>query len=173
VAAHAVPTIDAFKAQFPEDFPYGLGSGAVTPADVQLALNLVASGAYFNPALFQTEPLAALSSTASVPAPTEQSMAFLYCAAHFLYLNVKTRGGLKAPGFRGGLSSGPQGVLSNKSVGGVSVSYEWPEGVKDDPMLFQFTRSPYGEMYLQLLVPKLVGNIGLVAGERLPTGFSS
>lgn len=162
------PQVDDFKAQFPHDFPYGEGSAAVTTQDIQLALNLVASQAYFNPDLFSTQPLGPAGAN---PQTTEQTLAFLYCSAHFLYLNVKTRGGLNAPAFKGGLSSGPTGVVNSKSVGGVSVGYQWPEQIANDPMLFQFTRSAYGEMYLQMITPKLVGNVGVVDGEILPTGF--
>ena len=163
-----IPQVADFKAQFALDFPFGAGSSAVSDAEIQNALNLVAGGSYFNPALFSLAPLGAAGTN---PTTNEATLAFLYCSAHYVYLNVKTRGGLHSPGFKGGANSAASGVLSGKTVGPVSENFEWPDGVKNDPMLFQFTRSPYGEMYLQMLTPKLVGNVGLVMGENLPKGW--
>lgn len=164
------PQVADFKAQFPLDFPYGEGPESVSDEEIQAALNLTAGGSYFNPALFNIKPLGAGNPPVS-PTTTEASMAFLFCSAHFLYLAVKRRGGLRAPGFKGGMRSSAQGVTTGQTVGPVSVQREWPDSVKNDPMLFTFTQSAYGEQYLQMLTPKLVGNVGLVGGERLPTGF--
>lgn len=166
--AFTPPQLADFKAQFPLDFPFGAGPDAVSDPEIQNALNLVASGAYYNPDLFSTT---VLGPTGQTVGPTEQTLAFLYCAAHFLYKNVRARGGLRAPGYKGGLASEGLGVRTAQSVGPVNVTRDWPEQIKNDSMLFQFTQSPYGEMYLQLLTPKLVGNVGIVGGERLPTGF--
>ncbi|MDD5301511.1 MAG: hypothetical protein PHS14_00265 [Elusimicrobia bacterium] len=163
-----VPQIADFQAQFALDFPYGKGTDAVSPDEIQNALNLVASGAYFNAALFSLAPLGAAGAT---PTTNEATLAFLYCAAHFVWKRVKARGGLRAPGAKGGTYSTGLGVSESASVGPVSTGTGWPDSVKNDPMLFQFTQSPYGEFYLQMLTPKLVGNIGLVGGERLPVGW--
>ncbi len=163
-----VPQIADFKAQFSLDFPYGDGTAAVSDAEIQNGLNLVASGAYFNAALFSLAPLGA---TGANPTTNEASLAFLHCAAHFVWKRVKARGGLRAPGYKGGANSKGLGVAASATVGPVSTSTEWPDSIKNDSMLFQFTQSPYGELYLQMLTPKLVGNVGLVMGERLPTGF--
>ena len=53
-----------------------------------------------------------------------------------------------------------------------SVGLTVPSGltITGSPILFQVTRSPYGCQYLQFLMPKLVGNVGLVSGET--TGLS-
>lgn len=163
-----IPQVADFKAQFALDFPFGGGSGAVSDPEIQNALNLVASGSYFNAALFNLAPLGAANVN---PMTNEATLAFLYCSAHFLYLNVKTRGGLRAPGYKGGLTSAADGPVVSKTVGPVTQAFQWPEDVIGNSMLFQFTRSPYGEMYLQMLTPKLVGNVGLVMGENLPKGW--
>ena len=163
-----IPQIQDFKQQFSLDFPFGPGPSAVSDAEIQNALNLVAGGSYFNAALFSLAPLGPAGAN---PTTNEATLAFLYCAAHYVYLNVKTRGGLHAPGFKGGTNSAADGPLASKGVGQVNVAYQWPDSVTGDPMLFQFTRSPYGEMYLQMLTPKLVGNAGLVMGENLPKGW--
>jgi hypothetical protein len=165
-----VPQVADFKAQFALDFPFGDGSAAVSDPEIQAGLNLTASGAYFNPALFSLAPLGAAGAN---PTTNEATLAFLYCAAHFVWKRVRARGGLRAPGYKGGASSAGLGVDESVTVGPVSKSKKWPDGIGNDPMLFQFTQSPYGELYLQMLTPKLVGNIALVMGERLPTGFGS
>lgn len=163
-----VPQIVDFKAQFALDFPFGEGTAAVSDPEIQNGLNLVASGAYFNAALFSLAPLGAAGAN---PTTNEATLAFLYCAAHFVWKRVRARGGLRAPGFNGGASSVGLGVDSSVTVGPVSKTKEWPDSVAKDAMLFQFTQSPYGELYLQMLTPKLVGNMGLVSGEQLPRGW--
>ena len=163
-----VPQIADFKAQFALDFPFGEGTAGVSDPEIQNGLNLTASGAYFNAALFDLAPLGAAGAT---PTTNEATLAFLYCAAHFVWKRVKARGGLRAPGAKGGSTSAGLGVDESVTVGPVSKTKKWPESVANDPMLFQFTQSPYGELYLQMLTPKLVGNVGLVMGQRLPTGW--
>jgi hypothetical protein len=165
-----VPQVADFKAQFALDFPYGDGTAAVSDPEIQNGLNLTASGAYFNPALFDLKPLGAAGAN---PTTTEAALAFLYCSAHFVWKRVQARGGLRAPAFKGGAKSAGLGVDQSATVGPVSKTKKWPASIEDDAMLFQFTQSPYGEFYLQMLMPKLVGNIALVMGERLPTGFGS
>lgn len=163
-----VPQIADFKIQFALDFPFGAGAQAVSDPEIQNGLNLVASGAYFNAALFNLAPLGAANAN---PTTNEATLAFLYCSAHFVWKRVQARGGLRAPGFKGGANSVGLGVGESATVGPVTTSKKWPESVANDPMLFQFTESPYGEFYLQMLTPKLVGNVGLVMGECLPRGW--
>ena len=163
-----IPQVADFKAQFALDYPFGAGPSAVSDAEIQNALNLVAAGSYFNAALFSLAPL---GPSGTNPQTNEATLAFLYCAAHYVYLNLKMRGGLHAPGFKGGLTAAASAAVASKTVGPVSETFQWPESITGDPMLFQFVRSPYGEMYLQMLTPKLVGNVGLVMGENLPKGW--
>jgi len=147
-------SVAQFKAQFTRDWPYGAGTDAVRDADIQNALNLAAS--YFNAVLFDTTPLGAAGSGNTT---TEQTLAYLYASAHFLVLNIQAAGGLRAPSSFGGTRSGSKGPVSSKGVGGISESYVWPQSVTDNPMLFQFTQTAYGRQYLQMLMPKLVGNV--------------
>ena len=166
----AVPKTADFESYFSSDFPFGAGRSDVTPQDIQKALNQVAGGSYWNAALFSLAPLPAPPGY-SGPAMNEATVAFLNAAAHYVYLNVKARGGLRAPAYKGGTTSAADGPVGSKTVGPVSVTYEWPESVKNDPMLFQFTLSPYGIIYLGMLTPKLVGAMALLPGENLPKGW--
>lgn len=143
-----------FQAQFTRDFKYGPGLEAVRDPDIQNALNFAST--VFNPALFDTTPIGDTS---------EAKMAYLYASAHFLVMALQAAGGLSAVNRGLGVNSQGDGIVSSKSVGGVSVTFAWPSVVIDNPALYQFTKTSYGQMYLQILVLKLVGNVGLVSGQ--------
>lgn len=149
-------TVPQFKGFFTRDFTYGPGLDAVRDSDVQNALN-VASG-IFNPALFDTAPIGVAPDLTS-----EALMAYLNLSAHFLVTSIQGVGGLGKQG-KGVLSQG-EGNVSSKGVGGVSVSYTWPDFVVNNPALFQLTKTTYGQLYLQVLMPRLVGNVSAVLGE--------
>lgn len=151
-----MPSIAGFKRQFTRDFTYGPGSDKVTDADIQNGLN--AAYSVFNPALFDTTPIGVAPSITS-----EAQRAYCNAAAHFMVLSIQGNGGLGKTG-RGVFSQG-EGNVQSKSVGGVSVSFSWPPIVTNSPALFQFTKTTYGLMYLQVLVLKLVGNVSVVTGE--------
>ena len=156
------PTVAAFKAQFTRDFAYGPGLDKVRDLDIQQALNMASS--LFNPALFDTSPVGAPPAVSS-----ESLMAYLWCAAHFLVTSLQGSGAVTGAGLstvpgRGVFQQG-EGVVGNKSAGGVSVGFVWPSKITDNAALFQLTKTPYGQQYLQILMPRLVGNVAVVAGE--------
>ncbi len=165
-----IPQVADFKAQ-PDialAFPFGEGSAAVSDAQIQQALNQAAAGSIFPANLFSTTPL---GPTGANPQTSEAMMAFNYLAAHFLWKSIQSRGGLRAPGYKGGATSAGLGVTQSAGVGPVNSSKDWPTAIKDNPILFQLTQSPWGEMYLLMLAPYLVGNVGIVCGQQLPTGW--
>ncbi len=153
-------TIAAFKAQFARDFTYGDGPTAVMDRDIQNGLNTANS--LFNPELFDTTLIGV------APLQTSDSLlAYLNCAAHFMVLSLQAVGGLSVKVGAGspGLLSQGEGAISSKGGGGLNISYSWPSVVTDSAALFQFTKTAYGLVYLQMLTPRLVGNVGAVAGE--------
>ena len=152
-------TVASFKAQFFRDFTYGDGPTTVMDRDIQNGLNAAAS--LFNPSLFDTTLIGAPAAQTS-----ESLTAYLNCAAHFMVLAIQAVGGLSVRMGAGspGLMSQGEGVISNKSGGGLNASYTWP-GIASSSVLFQFTKTAYGLAYLQVLMPKLVGNVGTAAGE--------
>lgn len=156
------PTIAQFQFQFSRDFKYGPGLDAVRPIDIQNAINLANS--VFNPRLFSTAPLGIAPNLTS-----EAITAYNYAAAHFLVLSIQGVGGLSKTG--SGLNAQGEGIVGNKSVGGVSVGYVWPDTVTESPALSQFLKTTYGQLYLQILMPRLVGNVGAVFGET--AGFDN
>lgn len=153
-------TVAQFESFFSRDFIYGVGLETVRPIDIQNALNMASS--IYNPRLFSTTPIGVPPNLTS-----EALIAYLQCSAHFLVTAIQGVGGLNKKG--GGTNSQGEGIVSSKNVGGVSVSFTWPQFITNSPALFQFTKTIYGQNYLQMLIPRLVGNVGVVAGET--TGF--
>lgn len=153
-------TVAAFKGLFIRDFKYGDGPTTVMDRDIQNSLNTASS--MFNPALFETTLLGV------PPNQTSESLnAYLYLTAHFLVTSLQAVGGLSAIAGAGspGLRSSGEGIIGSKSAGGLSVSYVWPSTVTDSAALFQLTKTQYGQTYLQILLPRLVGNVAAVIGE--------
>jgi hypothetical protein len=142
-------TVSDFKSQFDRDFIYGSGLEFVRDQDISRALNEASS--VFNPDLWTSD---------------EVKNAYLYAAAHFLVMNVQMAGGLSSPSTGKGIDSRGGGIIQSKSVGQVSVNYSIPESLSNDPLLTQFMRTDYGQKYLQLLTPRLVGNIGVLPGNN-------
>lgn len=145
-----------FKLQFTRDFNYGAGIETVRDTDIQAALNQ--ASAMFNPTLFDTQPIGI------APLITNEAlMAYLNLSAHIMVTALQGVGGLGQKG-RGVVSQG-EGITSSKGVGGVSIGFSWPNVIADSPILFQLTKTTYGQAYLFALMPKLVGNVSAVGGE--------
>jgi hypothetical protein len=119
------------------------------PADVTRALTEAA--VVFNPGLWTNA--------------AEMQTAYLYAAAHFLALNIQGAGGLSVTNAGRGVSSGGGGAIESKSVGGVSVSYAIPDIIRQSPILSQFWQTNFGQKYLAMLLPRMVGNVMLVSGQ--------
>ena len=140
--------ISDFKAQFNRDFPYGTGLDTVRDADITSAFN--SADLIFNAALWSD---------------TEIKIAYLYVAAHVLWLNLQASGGLNLNGGQGTEAFGG-GTIQQKSVGQASVAYQLPQSMADNQLLNWFMESRYGRFYLQMLTPRLVGGGYTVAGWR-------
>jgi len=141
-------TVAEFKTKFDRNFTYGTGKETVRDADINSAFNDALL--IFNSALFDT---------------ASGKQAFLYCAAHFLAVNVQAVGGLNINVTDQGINNRSNGVVVSKSVGQVSVTYtEPPERVKKIAALLPFWETEYGKRYLVFLMPKLAGNVGVVSG---------
>ncbi len=100
----------------------------------------------FNQALFRSDD--------------EITLAYLYCTAHYLVNDLKTAAQ--------GVNSTGNFPVSSRSVGSVSESYQIPDRFKDNANLAFFTTSGYGQKYLSMVLPKLVGNIMAVYGGTNP-----
>ncbi len=136
-----------FKDQFDRDFVFGTGKETVRDTDITKAFNM--ADMVFNAALWTSD--------------AEAMIAYLYASAHILVINIQDAGGLGG-GAGGGVDSYGGGIIQNKSVGQVSVAYQLPTSLVENPILTQFMRTGYGQQYLQMLTPRLVGGGYVVDG---------
>lgn len=137
-----------FKAQFTREFVYGVTKDKVMDADITRGLNEAMS--VFNSGLWADDD--------------ERKTVFLYASAHFMVLNLQAAGGLFIQGLGLGVQSRGTGVIQSKSVGQVTIAYVLPESLTGDAILSGFMRTDFGLRYLQVLVPRLVGQCYTVEG---------
>lgn len=136
--------IDKFKGWFSRDFPYSndINTG-ITDQDIEKAFS--EASFVYNQDLFTEE---------------EQPIAFMYLTAHYLVIDLKNS--------RTGLKGAFSGLMSNKSVGSVSVGYTMPSWIMDNPLYSLLAQTPYGVKYLSLVIARCVGNMGVVKGATYP-----
>lgn len=149
-------TVADFKAKFYRDFEY-----ATVPSGVEQAIpnpdfvqdqditNAFQDAQYaLNQALFGTD--------------ANITLAYLYLTAHFLCQAISSA--------EGGINGGSAGAfpVASRSVGSVSESYQIPDAYKDSPVLAGYAQTSYGIRYLQMILPKLVGNMTAVYGGTNP-----
>lgn len=85
---------------------------------------------------------------------------FLYLAAFYLAYDLSVAAG----GAYGAVNFPATGV----KVGSVSEEYYVPKAYLEDPILSFYARNGFGLKYLNMLYPRIVGNVGVVAGWSLP-----
>lgn len=96
----------------------------------------------FNQALFSTA--------------AEIQLAFLYLSAHFLVTDIRRSSQ--------GLNSRGDYIAQSQSVGNVSEALAIPDSINNNPQFSLYTTSGYGIKYLNLVMPRLVGHVGVVQG---------
>jgi len=143
--------VDDFKDLFVRDFQYAIQSGATTSIyscqkdyvmDADITRAFAEADVNFNESLFSTD--------------ASLKMTFLYLAAHYLV------GDLKAA--EQGSNSAGEFAVSSRSIGGVSESYAIPNWMLNDPVLGQFATTKYGQKYIALIKPLLIGNVVVYEG---------
>lgn len=143
-------TVDDFKQRFARDFRYGAGADAVMDADIAGAMD--DAMLVFNPRLFTA---------------ADGWLGFLYLAAHYVRTNIEAVGGLQAVPEGLGVENQAEQLLSGAGVSGVSKNFvEPPDWVKRIPLFQQLWVTTYGQKYVAMAQPKLVGNVGIVAGPQ-------
>ena len=139
-------TVTEFKTWFFRDFPYSANNDDLSGITENDILKAFAEAMFvFNKDLF---------------AENEVKTAFLYIAAHYLIIDLKN----SSLGLKGAFS----GLMTNKSVGSVSVGYTLPNWIMDNPLYSLIAQTPYGVKYLSLVIARSVGNIGVVKGATYP-----
>lgn len=145
-------TVSDFKAFFRRDFPYlPADSDSYCDAD-KYVIDEDISKAYleaqsvFNQGLFGTDESIRL--------------AYYYLTAHYLVNDLRAASA--------GIDGTGSMLLNARTVGNVSESYTIPQAYVDNPLLAFFTSSSYGNKYLSLVLPNLVGNVGIACGWTQP-----
>ena len=143
-------TITQFKSFFPRDFPYApvqvANTSTVNPLDYVLDSDITKAfseaQSIFNQGL--------LLDNNSI------TIAYLYLSAHFLSLDLRQA--------QEGINGVGSNIVSSRSVGNVSESYSIPERYLK-PTLIGYTKTTYGLRFLDMVAPKLIGNVVAVFGD--------
>lgn len=135
------PTVIQFQQQFFRDFNYGSNpQTSVTINDINYAFSMV--NVNINTDLFASQ--------------ASYTLGYNLMAAHFLVMNIR---------------SGSQGVngqfnflQAGKGAGSVSESFSIPQRILDNPLWSMYTKTNYGLMFIQLVLPQLTGQMFSVVG---------
>jgi hypothetical protein len=133
-------TVNDFKGFFSRDFSYS----EVSDCDIEKAFK--EAKIVFNQGLFSNDE--------------SIEIGYLYLTAHYLVNDLRAA--------LAGLEGSAMFIVSSRSVGSVSESYDIPQAYKDNPLFTFYTTSSYGMKYLSLILPVMVGNVGVVAGTTRP-----
>lgn len=139
-------TVAEFKAWFSRDFPYSEDGDLTGITDADILKAFAEASMNYNSSFFETED--------------QKKLGFLYLAAHYLVIDIQNS--------TQGLNGKYEGIMSNKSVGSVSVGYQIPDWVTSSPIYSLLSQSKYGMKYLSLIIPQLVGNVVSVRGATHP-----
>jgi hypothetical protein len=141
---YVAPTVADFKAKFTRDFPYGITPDVVNDSDIQRAIN--ESSLLINEALCGSQEF--------------YTLAYLFLAAHRMVMNLRASSV--------GLAGNFDWLIGSKGVGSVSVSTSIPQRLLENPVWSYYCKSTYGVEYLMLMLPRLSGAFGTVAGWTQP-----
>ena len=153
-----VSTINAddFKSWFVRDFKYYIAEGKTAPSglydacdsvtDLDISKAFTEATINFNPGLFSDDASA--------------TMCFLYLAAFYLVNDLQTSSA--------GMGSSGLFPVNSRSIGGVSESYTIPEWMTKDPILSNFATNRYGQKYLSMIKPLLIGRATVYRGATTP-----
>lgn len=140
------PQYSDFVAYFPTDFPYGSDPNqSVTQPEVLAAMQRTNNYA-LSQRLFSTQE--------------QWNQGYLLLSAHYLVLIIRAAGQ--------GLSGKASWIQSSKAVGQVSESFSIPQRILDTPEFAMFTNTNYGMQFLEYMIPRLKGSVGIAYGTTLP-----
>lgn len=142
--AWEAPTTDEFKEYFARDFRYAPENDPDNPSfvmDADITRAITEAQTNFNSGLADED---------------HATIMFMYLAAHYLVLNLRTSGK--------GINSQGEMLINSKGAGSVSVGYQIPDRFSKSPILSQYTTTGYGMKYLELSMKYLVGRVSAVEG---------
>jgi hypothetical protein len=147
-------TVQDFKDYFRRDFPY---SPQEEPHDGCCDLDKYVFNFDIEKAFGEAKHIL---NQALFGSDADIRIGYLYLTAHYLVNDLRTA--------QAGVNSTGSFPVSSRSVGSVSEAYQIPDMYKDSPQLAFFSTTQYGMKYLSLVLPRLIGNVGVVAGWTLP-----
>lgn len=100
----------------------------------------------FNQALFETDD--------------QIRMAYFYLTAHYLAIDIRNS--------LSGIMANGNFPTQSKTAGSVSESFAIPTAYTANPAYAMLTQTGYGMKYLSLILPQMVGNVGIACGGTLP-----
>ena len=143
--AYSNPAVTDFKNQFVRDFPYGTDpTTSVLDSDIANAFQFV--NININQGLFADQG--------------SYTLGYLLLSAHYLVFALRASSQ--------GLGGQYNFAQNTKSVGQVSEGFTIPEHISNNPYLLMLTKTNYGAQYLELILPKLCGQIFTICGATLP-----
>jgi hypothetical protein len=140
------PTVAQFKAYFYRDFPYATSQSDLTRViDADITKAIAEAAFYVNEGLFSVQD--------------DFQLAYMYLTAHYLCTDLMNA--------KQGLNGQYNWLVTSKSVGNVSESYQIPEFILKNPTLAMMSKTTYGAKYLSIIAPLLVGPVYAVGGRTL------
>lgn len=143
--AYTYPTVNDFKNYFVRDFPYGIDPDtSVLDVDIEKAQG----EAKFN------------FSSRLASSQENFDILFNYLTAHYLCMDLRAA----SQGIQGQYSW----IQTSRSVGSVSEGLQVPQRILDNPEFAMLSKTNYGGKFLQLILPRLSGQIFSVYGGTRP-----
>lgn len=139
------PQVADFKARFNRDFPYSTDMNAgVMDADIMTAFGDTTLS--IDPSIF--------------PDQATYTFGYLLFSAHCLVLNIRASSQ--------GLNGQYNWAQTQKSVQGVSETFQIPQRLLDNPLFMQLSKTNYGARFFELVYPLLTGQMFTVYGRTKP-----
>lgn len=143
--AFSNPSVQDFKTQFTRDFPYGIDPNvAVLDSDITYAFTL--TNMNINQGLFSDQG--------------SYSVGYNLLSAHYLVMNLRA----SSQGINGQFNF----LQQSKGVGAVNEAFAIPQRILDNPDWAILTKTNYGALFLQLVLPQMAGQIYNAFGTTLP-----
>lgn len=143
--AYTNPSITDFKTRFDRDFPFSTDIN-VGIRDTDIANAYQMTNFNLNQGLFSNQ--------------SNYTLGYLLLAAHYLVLNARA--------WSQGINGQFAWLEQNKAVGSVNTSFAIPQQILDNPYWSIFSKTNYGMEYLNLLLPQLIGKVGIAIGSTRP-----
>lgn len=139
------PSVADFKEYFNRDFPYGTDVDT-SVTDTDIAKGMQQANFTINQGLFGIQ--------------ANYTVAYLLLSAHFMVMNLRASSQ--------GINGQGEWLEQSKGVGNVNQAFAIPQRILDNPTFSLYTKTNYGMMYLQMILPQLTGTFGIAYGSTRP-----